>query len=114
MHRLKWCAYLLAVVSCLNSHPSWARADPSSNTVNKSIAEVDGLHEQFQFYAGLNHIDETLQIFPTDPRLHRKRGDVLMLSPLNEAISPYTYEQRMSGLGFSPIRLKNRDHKPSL
>jgi len=90
MHRLKWCASLLVIISCLNPQPSWSGADRSSDTVNQSIAEADELLEQFQFHACLNQLEQALERFPSSPRLHKKRGDVLMLLRQNqEALASY-------------------------
>ena len=90
MHRLKWCASLLVLISCLTSPSFWSGAEPLSDPVNQSIAEADELLEQFQFHTGLNRVEGGLELFPASPRLRKKRADILMLLGRNqEALASY-------------------------
>ncbi len=90
MRRLTCGVFFLVVFICLTPHLSWSGTDQSSDTVNQSIAEAEELLEQFQFQASLNKLEEAIRLFLTSPRLHKKRGDVLMILRHNQdALASY-------------------------
>ena len=83
---------LIIIGSCtfLTPDHSSALQDQTTETANQFLLEAEGLLEQFQFQATLIHLDKALQRFPTFPRLHKKRGDVLMILGQNqEALASY-------------------------
>ena len=90
MNRLKCRIFLLVIFTFLNPHLSGSEPGPPAHTVNQSIAAVDELLEQFQFHASLNQLEEAIRLFPTSSRLHKKHGDVLMITRRNqEALAAY-------------------------
>ncbi|MCA9469797.1 MAG: tetratricopeptide repeat protein, partial [Nitrospira sp.] len=71
------------------AHSAKLQAHATEN-VDQFLFDAQELLEQFQFHAGLIHLDEALQHFPASSRLHKKRGDVLMILRHNQdALASY-------------------------
>jgi tetratricopeptide (TPR) repeat protein len=75
---------IVGVFTCLTSRHSFALSDQPNEKVTQLLLDTEELLEQFQFHATLIHLDKALQLFPTSPRLHKKRGDVLMILGQNQ------------------------------
>ena len=83
---------LVIVGVCTYLAPNYALALPEQPTeeVKRLLLETEELMEEYQFHATLNQLDEAIQRVPASPRLHRKRGDVLMILGHNqEAVTAY-------------------------
>jgi len=82
--------FIVGVFTFLTSHQASALPEQPTEEVHQVLLDAEGLLEQFQFQTTLIHLEEALQRFPTFPRLHKKRGDVLMILGQNqEALASY-------------------------
>lgn len=80
---------IVAACTCLTSN-SLALLEQPTEEVHRLLLETEELLEEFQFLATLNQLDEAIQHVPASPRLHKKRGDVLMILGHNqEAVTAY-------------------------
>ena len=81
---------LVGVLTVLTFPSSFALAAQPTEEVKPFLLEAEELLEEFQFLAALNQLEKALQGVPTSPRLHKKRGDVLMILGDNqEALLAY-------------------------
>ncbi|HBP87792.1 MAG TPA: hypothetical protein DD706_08865, partial [Nitrospiraceae bacterium] len=78
------------MLTFLAPDPSPARQDQETEEEKSWRLNIEELLDQFQFQAGLTRLDEAIQLFPASPRLHKKRGNVLMILRQNqEALTSY-------------------------
>ncbi|GJL53020.1 MAG: hypothetical protein NPIRA02_01520 [Nitrospirales bacterium] len=75
---------IIGVSTFFTSEDSAALGNHDPEIVTQLLLDADELLEQYQFQAGLNQLEEALRSFPTSPRLHKKRGDVLMILHRNQ------------------------------
>ena len=81
---------LAGVMTLLTSLQSFALPTQVSEAIEPFVLEAEELLEEFQFLAALTLLDEGIERHPTSPRLHKKRGDVLMILRRNqEALAAY-------------------------
>ncbi|GJL61778.1 MAG: hypothetical protein NPIRA04_04320 [Nitrospirales bacterium] len=86
-HTLQRILTVVAIVGMwtgLASNHSFALSELPNEKVNQLLLDTEELLEQFQFHATLIHLDKALQLIPGSPRLHKKRGDVLMILGQNQ------------------------------
>ena len=82
--------FLFAAFLFLAPERSKAAAGSTDEKVGQLVAEAEEFLEQFRVQAGLEALDEAIQLSPTSSALHKKRGDVLMILRRNrEALAAY-------------------------
>lgn len=82
--------FLFAAFLFLAPERSKGAAGSTDEKVEQLVAEAEEFLEQFRVQAGLEALDEAIQLSPTSSALHKKRGDVLMILRRNrEALAAY-------------------------
>ena len=71
--------FLFAAFPFLAPELSKGAAGSTDEKVEQLVAEAEEFLEQFRVQAGLEALDEAIQLSPTSSALHKKRGDVLMI-----------------------------------
>ncbi len=82
--------FLFAAFLFLAPERSKGAAGSTDEKVQQLVAEAEEFLEQFRVQAGLEALDEAIQLSPTSSALHKKRGDALMILRRNrEALAAY-------------------------